>query len=233
MRRPPEEPETKRLRGDAIMVIVLYLLVLLALLGQTPPAAPAPSGGASAEELARRIEARHRTVRDLTARFVQTYRSGLVGREIVESGTLSLKRPGRMRWEYHEPERKTFVSDGQKYYFYVPADRQVVVREQAGDRSVTTLLLTGQADILAEFNVALEPPENGRARLRLTPRRENAEVQQVVLEVDERHLIRAIRVRDAQGSESRFQFEGIRENVGLEDRLFRFDIPRGIEVVKG
>ena len=215
------------------MVIALYLLVLLALLGQASPAATPPPGAASAEELARHIEARHRTVRDLTARFVQTYRSGLVGREIVESGTLSLKRPGRMRWEYRDPERKTFVSDGQKYYFYVPADRQVVVREQAGDRSVTTLLLTGQADILAEFNVALEPPENGRARLRLTPRRENAEVQQVVLEVDERHLIRAIRVRDAQGSESRFQFEGIRENVGLEDRLFRFDIPRGIEVVKG
>jgi outer membrane lipoprotein carrier protein len=215
------------------MVIALYLLVVLALLGQASPAATPPPGAASAEDLARHIEARHRTVRDLTARFVQTYRSGLVGREIVESGTLSLKRPGRMRWEYRDPERKTFVSDGQKYYFYVPADRQVVVREQAGDRSVTTLLLTGQADILAEFNVALEPPENGRARLRLTPRRENAEVQQVVLEVDERHLIRAIRVRDAQGSESRFQFEGIRENVGLDDRLFRFDIPRGVEVVKG
>jgi outer membrane lipoprotein carrier protein len=213
------------------MAIVLYLPVLLALLGQTPPA-PAPAA-LPAEELARRIEARHRTVRDFTARFVQTYRSGLVGREIVESGTLSLKRPGRMRWEYREPERKTFVSDGQKYYFYVPADRQVVVRDQAGDRSVTTLLLTGQADILAEFTVALEPPENGRARLRLTPRRENAEVQQVVLEVDERHLIRGLRVRDAQGSESRFQFEGIRENVGLQDGLFRFEVPRGVEVVKG
>src|SRR5688500_858685 len=100
------------------MAIVLYLLVLLALLVQATPAAPPPSAGA--EELARRVEARHRTVRDLTARFVQTYRSGLVGREIVESGTLSLKRPGRMRWEYREPERKTFVSDGRKYYFYVP-----------------------------------------------------------------------------------------------------------------
>jgi outer membrane lipoprotein carrier protein len=225
------ERVTKVLRGDAIMAIVLYLLVLLALLG--PGAAAASPAPVSAEDLARRIEARHRTVRDLTARFVQTYRSGLVGREIVESGTLSLKRPGRMRWEYREPERKTFVSDGQKYYFYVPADRQVVVRDQAGDRSVTTLLLTGQADILAEFAVALEAPEGGRARLRLTPRRENAEVQQVVLEVDERNMIRALRVRDAQGSESRFQFEAIRENVGLEDRLFRFDVPRGVEVVKG
>ena len=214
------------------MIIVLHLLVALALLGQTvsPPAA---ATGPTAEDLARRITARHRTVRDLTARFIQTYRSGLVGREIVESGTLSLKRPGRMRWEYREPERKTFVSDGQKYYFYIPADRQVVVRDQASDRSVTTLLLTGQSDILAEFSVALEAQPHGRPRLRLTPRRADAEVEELVLEVDERDRIRAIQVRDAQGSESRFQFEGMRENVGLEDGLFRFEMPKGVEVVRG
>ena len=63
-------------------------------------APPAPS---PAEALARRIEARHRGVRDLTARFVQTYRSGALGREVVEKGVLSLKPPSRMRWEYRDP----------------------------------------------------------------------------------------------------------------------------------
>ena len=65
-----------------------------------------PSAGPStpAEELARRLEQRHRTASDLTARFVQTYRSGLIGREVVERGVVSIKQPGRMRWEYREPE---------------------------------------------------------------------------------------------------------------------------------
>jgi outer membrane lipoprotein carrier protein len=214
------------------MVTALRLLALLALLG--PSVLPTTTSAASsAEDLARRVEARHRTVRDMTARFVQTYRSGLVGRELVESGTLALKRPGRMRWEYRAPERKTFVSDGQAYYFYVPADRQVIVRSQAGDRSVTTLLLTGQADILAEFTVDLEAPAGAGQRLRLTPRRPDAEVDEVVLEIDARDRIQAIKVRDAQGSESRFQFEEIRENVGLQDKLFHFEMPKGVEVVRG
>ena len=30
-----------------------------------------------------------------------------------------------------------------------------------------------------------------------------------------------------------FEFDDIRENVGLKDRLFRFEIPRGVEVVSG
>ena len=77
------------------------------------PSSPARPSAAPAEDLARRVEERHRSARDLTARFVQTYRSGLLGRE-SSSGALSLKRPGRMRWEYEAPEKKTFVSDGKR-----------------------------------------------------------------------------------------------------------------------
>ena len=63
---------------------------------------------------------------------------------IVETGTVALKRPGRMRWEYETPEKKTFVSDGTRVFFYVPADRQVIVRQQAGERGVAMALLSGQ-----------------------------------------------------------------------------------------
>ena len=198
------------------------------------PAASAGSTESPAETLARRIEQRHRRVEDLTARFVQTYRSGLLAQEVVERGVVSLKRPGRMLWEYRDPEKKTFVSDGETFYFYVPADRQVIVREQAGHRGLPALLLSGREDLLAEFDVNLEPPPApGRQRLRLTPKKADPEVERVFLDVDQGDRIRAVRVRDVQGNESRFEFEGIRENVGLPDRLFRFEVPPGVEVVTG
>lgn len=187
----------------------------------------------AAEALARRVEQRHRSLGDLTASFVQSYRSGLLGRELVERGRVSIKRPGRMLWEYRHPEKKTFVADGRSFYFYVPADRQVIVRDQAGERGVPALLLTGQGDLLAEFEVALEPPLPGRQRLRLVPRKPDPEMEQVLLEVDSRDRIRAIAIQDAQGNRSRFEFEDIRENVGLKDGLFRFRIPSGVEVVTG
>jgi outer membrane lipoprotein carrier protein len=198
------------------------------------PAATVSGTERPAETLARRIEQRHRRVADLTARFVQTYRSGLLAQEVVERGVLSLKRPGRMLWEYRDPEKKTFVSDGETFYFYVPADRQVIVREQAGHRGLPALLLSGREDLLAEFDVDLEPPPApGRQRLRLTPKKADPEVERVFLDVDQGDRIRAVGVRDVQGNESRFEFEGIRENVGLPDRLFRFEVPPGVEVVAG
>ena len=186
-----------------------------------------------AQELARRVEQRHKTVGDLTARFVQTYRSGLIGREIVERGVVSIKQPGRMRWEYRDPEKKTFVSDGKTFYFYVPADRQVIVRDQAGDRGVPALLLAGQGNLLEQFEAGLETAPTGLARLRLVPRKPDPEIEKVFVDVDDATRIRSIQVFDAQGNLSRFDFADIRENVGLKDRVFRFEIPRGVEVVSG
>jgi outer membrane lipoprotein carrier protein len=196
-------------------------------------ALPAPTPASPAEALARRIEAHHRGVRDLTARFVQTYRSGALGREVVEKGVLSLKPPSRMRWEYRDPEKKTFVSDGKASYFYVPADRQVIRREQSDSRDLPAMLLSGHADILSTFHVALETGQAGRQRLRLTPRKAEPEIEHLYVDVDDADRIRAILVLDAQGNRSQFVFDDIRENVGLEDRLFRFDVPRGVEVITG
>ena len=212
----------------------MELLTALALTGAllAPPAAGA--NRSEAEALARRVEQRHRTVTDLTARFVQTYRSGLIGREITEKGVVSIKRPGRMLWEYREPEKKTFVANGKTFYFYVPADRQVIVRPQAKDKSLPALLLSGQSDVLAEFAVSLDDTAPaGLRRLRLVPRKADPEVEWVTLDVDAADRIRAIAVVDVQGNRSRFEFDGIKENVGLKDRIFEFRPPAGVEVVTG
>jgi outer membrane lipoprotein carrier protein len=209
------------------------LLAALALTGTLAAGAPAVVEPGDAEALARRVEEHHRRSPALTARFTQSYRSGALGREIVERGTVSIKQPDRMRWEYRDPERKTFVSDGTTFYFYVPADKQVVVREQADQRGIPALLLSGRGGLLQEFLPALERPIQGRARLRLTPRKPDPEIERLVLEIDQADRIRAVDILDAQGNRSRFAFDEIRENVSLDDDLFRFRIPPGVEVVTG
>jgi len=196
-------------------------------------AAPAPAANAAAEALARRIEERQRNIQDLQGRFTQTYRSGVLGRDVVERGTVSIKRPGRMRWEYRDPEAKTFVSDGKTFYFYVPADKQVIVRDQADSRGVTAMLLSGRVEILNQFDVGLEASPGAGARLRLSPRKPDGEVDRIYLDVDATDRIRTIEILDPQGNRSRFDFQDLRENVGLPDRLFHFEVPRGVEVVTG
>jgi outer membrane lipoprotein carrier protein len=207
------------------------LLVLLLAAGVAPSADSDPG---LAESLVSRIEARHSRTQDLVARFVQSYRSGLLGRELVERGVVSIKRPGRMRWEYKEPEEKLFLSDGERFYFYVPEDRQVIIQAQDDERSLAARLLFGGAALLEEFEVSLEEPfEEGVLRVRLVPRRENAEVERAYIDAEPSGLIRSILLEDIQGNRTLFRFEEIRENTGLSDRLFEFEIPSGVEVIRG
>jgi outer membrane lipoprotein carrier protein len=206
--------------------MIAILLAALAL--------PAETDASLAQSLVRRLEERQSRAQDMTARFVQSYRSGVLGKEIVERGVVRLKRPGRMLWEYKDPEKKTFLSDGHSYWFYVPADRQVIVRDQDQERGVATRLLSGRGGLLGEFEATLDsPPSEGLYRVRLSPRKPDPEVEVLLVDLDPAGQLRGIQVEDAQGNKSRFRFEDVRENTGLPDKLFRFEVPPGVEVIRG
>jgi outer membrane lipoprotein carrier protein len=217
--------------GTPIMRAALPSL-LAALLAAVPTARAADTE--LARTVVRRVEERQARTADLVARFTQSYRSGMLGREVVERGVVSIKRPGRMRWEYKDPEAKLFVSDGRTFYFYVPADKQVIVSEQDARRSLAARLLSGRGGLLEEFDATLEEPlEEGVLRLKLVPRREQADVALAYVDAEASGRIRSILVEDPQGNRTRYRFEAVRENTGLDDRLFRFEVPAGVEVVRG
>src|SRR5687767_5949828 len=103
-------------------------------------AALLPVGGQqpSADELAAALQKKYDNVRDFSADFVQTYRGGVLNRQIKDSGRVMVRKPGRMRWEYQVPEEKLFVSDGAKIYSYVPDDKQVTIVPVPPDDQATT-----------------------------------------------------------------------------------------------
>src|SRR5215813_1094307 len=73
-------------------------------------------------DLARAVDDHYNHLRTLQTDFTEIYKGD--GMERTESGTLWLKKPRKMRWEYRSPKEKLFVSDGNEVWFYVPEDRQ-------------------------------------------------------------------------------------------------------------
>jgi outer membrane lipoprotein carrier protein len=140
-----------------------------------------------------------------------------------------------MRWVYTSPERKEFVSDGQKMYSYIPEDRQVLVSDIPADGQAPTpvLFLAGKGDLVKDFAAATAPsPVAGSVGLKLTPRRSEPEYEYLIVAVDPATLqIRALTTRDRQGGESTLRFENLQENKGISDKDFAFRIPRGVDVI--
>lgn len=189
-----------------------------------------------ADAVARDLQAKYDRVSDFSADFVHSYRGGVLKQQVTESGHLLVKKPGKMRWDYVSPEKKTFVSDGHKLYSYIPKDKQVIVATVPPDDQAPTptLFLTGkgniQRDYSAAFDKVTEAPA-GTITLKLTPKKHEPEFDSLtlVLEPDSLKLSMMVTV-DPQGGRSVFLFKNLKENVGLADNEFVFKMPRGVDV---
>jgi outer membrane lipoprotein carrier protein len=191
----------------------------------------------NAEELARQVQGHYNRLAALKADFRQIYEANSIKQE--ENGSLWLRRPGLMRWEYHEPEPKLFIADGKDTFFYVPSSKQVTVRRLTGnDLHFTPFgFLVGYGDLLKDFEIADAglKPMNGSSNhvLRLLPRRPMENVSSMILEIDDRTpRIQALVIFEYTGGISRFEFTSVLENLPLESRLFTFRVPKGTEVVR-
>jgi outer membrane lipoprotein carrier protein len=90
-------------------VILLLVIGSDGLWGQTH--------GADARKAAAVIDARYNGMKSLRADFTESYSGGGIRRN--ESGTLWIKKPGKMRWDYLSPQKKVFVTDGSAAWFYI------------------------------------------------------------------------------------------------------------------
>src|SRR6202521_367403 len=107
----------------------------------------------SALELSQALQRKYDAIRGFATDFVHTYRGGVLRKQLTERGRLLVKKPGKMRWEYTQPEEKLFVSDGVKMYSYLPQDKQVIVSSVPPEGEATTpaLFLAGKANLTRNF----------------------------------------------------------------------------------
>jgi len=212
----------------------LALSFALALLSAASGRAADPTAAELAEALQRKYDA----VRDFSADFVHTYQGGVLKKQLTERGKVLIKKPGKMRWDYTAPEKKLFVSDGSKVYFYIPADKQVIVSPVPPNAETTTpaLFLAGKGRLTSQFTPSfVELPAGlpaGSRALKLVPKSKQPDYDWLLLAVDPATLaIRGLVTIDAQGGTSTFAFTNLKQNVGLADDQFTFKIPRGVDVV--
>jgi len=194
----------------------------------------------TAAEFAQAVQRKYDAVKAFSADFVQTYRSGVLNTQSTERGRLLVKKPGRMRWEYTAPEKKLFVSDGLKIYFFIPEDKHVVVTSVPPEDEATTpaLFLAGKGNLARDFTPSLaDPPPGsppGSRALKLVPKAAQPDYDWLTVVVDGGTLaLRGLVYGDPQGGTSGFSFVNLKENPAIADKEFDFKPPRGVDVVTG
>jgi len=155
------------------------------------------------------------------------------GDRVVEdsSGTVTMQRPGRFRWDYTQPFARVIVADGARVWLYEEDLNQVTVRplsEGIGDTPAA--LLTGQQDVLQRFEVVRSWSADGLRWVALKPRAENADFAELRLGFAGRLLAR-LDLDDRLGQQTRLAFSRVKLNPRLDPDTFTFSVPPGADVI--
>jgi outer membrane lipoprotein carrier protein len=198
---------------------------LLALALAASAAQPSPA------ELARRVQAYYEQTSDLEARFQQTYTYAGFGRRQVSSGTLKVRKPGMIRWDYEKPAPKTISLVGSRLVQYEPEENQAYVDEafDASAMSAGVTFLLGTGDLAREFDLAAG--EGGALLLR--PKAPDPRVESIALTVGPEGEVTATRVVDGAGNVNELRFSAVRRNRGLGAAAFEVKLPKDVRRIAG
>jgi outer membrane lipoprotein carrier protein len=203
-----------------------YLAVFLLTFLAAPPAAKAQAGPARAqlEQFAHELES-------LYAHFDQQVLKpdGLV--EDKSSGEVWLLRPNRFRWQYGGEFPELVVADGQKVWLYDEMLEQVTIKEQSFMTSDSPLmLLTDVSRIEEQFEVRELGGDSGLQLLELRSHNPESEFERILLGLNKGELL-LMAMEDAFGLRTEIRFREIQRNPPLNEKLFQFTPPEGVDVI--
>ena len=194
-------------------------------------------------EVVKKIQSRYEQTRDLEAEFKQSTKIEGFATPLASSGNLYIKKPGKLRWDYRDPDVQEIYVKGDDVMMYVPQHKQVLVGKltQMAASQAPLQLLQGAAKLEEHFEVQAtlggERGEGGVPLVTLIPKETGPEsvktVVRIVVEAQPKsYFIKTVAIHEISGNVATFQFSNLKPNTGLKGTLFEFDVPAGVEVVK-
>ena len=186
----------------------------------------------TAHELAARVDRHYDQLHSLKAGFREDY-AGL-GMTRVESGTLFLRKPGRMLWRYSTPAGKIFLLDGKYAWLYTLGDAQIqrIPAKELDDLRSPLRFLLGHTELEKELTgLKLEGASNGLYKLSGLPKGQENQVTRLELTVTAEGAITTLEMQEVNGAITRFTFTDEQPDATIPAEMFHFTPPPGVPVV--
>ena len=177
------------------------------------------------DTLLKSVETRYNRAQSLKLNFTETLTAARRPGQ-TESGILTLRKPGRMRWDYATPAGKVFVSDGKRTSFYNPETNQVEVSgvKDTEDMRAPLAFLLGKLNFYKEFRAFTLRPDPAGTWITADPNSDSLPYTRVEFLVAPDAHIERLRVYAQDRSVLEFHFEHEQLNVAVDPKIFR--IPR-------
>lgn len=217
-------------RCSIMMMLASFLLII----GETllPFRASATD---SIDAIIAGVEARY-NVPGFTAEFDQESILKAMAVTDTASGTLMVRQPGKMRWEYLVPDPQTIITDGNDLWVYHPQENQVMVGKAPAffGKGKGAGFLSNIKIIRKGFQISQVPEADpGLYRLKLIPNKSSVDLMEMTLEIAKKNfdLVRIITF-NVYGDETRIELKNFNFNKTPAEDQFKYVIPEGADVVQ-
>ncbi|NWB56905.1 outer membrane lipoprotein chaperone LolA [Pseudomonas sp. F8002] len=168
----------------------------------------------------------------LTARFSQlTLDAG--GTQLQETaGEMAVQRPGLFYWHTEGKAEQTIVSDGQKVTLWDPDLEQATIKKLDPRLNQTpALLLSGDVSKINDsFDITSKHTSNV-IEFTLKPKSKDTLFDTLSLSFGN-GVINNMRLVDSVGQRTDILFSGVKANQPVPASKFKFDIPKGADVIQ-
>jgi outer membrane lipoprotein carrier protein len=193
---------------------------------------PLQAAEADLNTLLKGVEQHYNRAKTLQVHFVESYTVQGRARK-SESGELTLRKPGRMRWDYTEPPGKLFVSDGKDVYLYTPEAHRVekTKLKASDDMRAPLAFLLGKLDFAKDFRDFEVKPEGAQYLITAKAKNDSFPYEKVQMLVTPDYQIQRLIINLQSQSLLTFDLDGEKLNPAVDDALFKFQMPAGATVV--
>jgi len=211
--------------------------VAMAMLALTLVAAPAFAAepAKTVDELLDRLKTTYADVPSVEADFVQTSTGMSYSEPFVQKGTVALERPGSMRWDFAEPTKQQYLSDGSTLWVVSEDDQTCTIFRQL-DATLARYFdfMTGMADVREHFTPSLGEAVPGRDVLVLEPKRSDSSIGTIHIQVDrETGLVSGVVSVSPFGDQSDVQLTNMRTGRDIPDAEFTWAPRDGFREIEG
>jgi outer membrane lipoprotein carrier protein len=189
------------------------------------------------DELIAKAQERYEKTQDIKAQFIQEVTIKSVNKTEREEGVVYVKNPRRMLWVYSKPKAKKLIINPKKAWLYIPEDHAAYVQdtENIYKSRLAVKFLSGIGKLSEDFHVGFSKPDNvdrnGNYLLTLIPKVSDTGVDKLYITIDKENFqIIQCSFADLYGNVTRITLSNIRINNNLDDKLFSFKPPTGVEV---
>lgn len=238
----------KKMKGKRTLFLVMTFALFVCLNTAAAARATEPV------EVAKKLQKTYENTTSIQADFYQITTVPMSSRTKKGAGTMVLKKPGRLRWDYTAPDQQVIICDGESITMYFAKANQMIYAPAKDyiQSDVTYSFFAGTGDILRDFDV-LPPsfedfPEEGMAAngvshtnlppeniyvIKLVPKEPHPQVDYLHVWIDTKGFFsKRIRIMDLFGSVTDLSFQNIRTNQPVKDDAFNFSPPAGTEVIE-